>query len=75
MVPNKPVKKAQPRKQSVKSASKRTVSKQKGKKKTQKEMPAWCRYLLGVLIVAVFVSGSIGSLSVRMPIVGNLAMV
>ena len=57
MVPNKPVKKAQPRKQSVKSASKRTVSKQKGKKKTQKEMPAWCRYLLGVLIVVVFVSG------------------
>ena len=57
MVPNKPVKKTQPRKQQVKSAPKRTVSKQKGKKKTQKEMPAWCRYLLGVLIVAVFVSG------------------
>ena len=54
MVQNKPVKKTQPRKQQVKSAPKRTVSKQKGKKKTQKEMPAWCRYLLGVLIVAVF---------------------
>ena len=57
MAPNKPVKKTQSRKQQVKSAPKRTVSKQKRKKKTQKEMPAWCRYLLGVLIVVVFVSG------------------
>lgn len=57
MANNKPIKSTKNKKQVVKSAPKRTVSKRKGKKKTHKEMPAWCRYLLGVLVVMVFVSG------------------
>lgn len=57
MANNKTIKSTKNKKQVVKSAPKRTVSKRKGKKKTHKEMPAWCRYLLGVLVVMVFVSG------------------
>ena len=44
-------KKKQPSKPVVK---KRTPAKRKNKKKKQKEMPAWCKYLLGFLIVVVF---------------------
>ena len=44
-------KKKQPSKPVVK---KRTPAKRKNKKKVQKEMPAWCKYLLGFLIVVVF---------------------
>ena len=57
MVKEKKVKKTQSRKQPVKSAAKRTVTKRKGKQKIKKEMPAWCRYLFAMLIVVVFVSG------------------
>lgn len=57
MVKDKPIKSTKNKKQVVKSAPKRTVSKRKGKKKTHKEMPAWCRHLLGVLVVMAFVSG------------------
>ena len=57
MVKEKKVKNPQSRKQPVKSASKRTVTKRKGKQKIKKEMPAWCRYLFAMLIVVVFVSG------------------
>ena len=44
-------KKKQPSKPVVK---KRTPAKRKYKKKKQKEMPSWCKYLLGFLIVVVF---------------------
>ena len=44
-------KKKQPSKPVVK---KRTPAKRKNKKKKQKEMPSWCKYLLGFLIVVVF---------------------
>ena len=57
MTREKPAKTSKARKPAVKSAPKRTSSRRKGKKKVQKEMPAWCRYLLGVLVVFVFVSG------------------
>lgn len=57
MVKEKLTKNAKPRKAVVKSATKRTSSGHKRKKKVRKEMPAWCRYLLAVLVVVVFVSG------------------
>ena len=57
MVKEKPVKSANSRKPKAKSASKRTAPKRKEPKKVQKEMPAWGRYLLGVFLVAIFVSG------------------
>ena len=57
MVKEKLTKNAKPRKPVVKSATKRTSSGHKRKKKVRKEMPAWCRYLLAVLVVVVFVSG------------------
>ena len=57
MVKEKKVKSPQSRKQPVKSAAKRTVTKRKGKQEIKKEMPAWCRYLFAMLIVVVFVSG------------------
>ena len=44
-------KKKQPSKPTVK---KRTPAKRKKKKKELKEMPSWCKYLLGFLIVVVF---------------------
>ena len=44
-------KKKQPSKPVVK---KRTPAKRNNKKKKQKEMPSWCKYLLGFLIVVVF---------------------
>ena len=57
MVKEKKVKSPQSRKQPVKSAAKRTVTKRKGKQEIKKEMPAWCRYLFAMLIVVVFVFG------------------
>ena len=57
MVKEQNVKKYQPRKRPVKSVSKRTVTKRKGKQEIKKEMPAWCRYLFAMLIVVIFVSG------------------
>ena len=57
MVKEKKVKSPQSRKQPVKSAAKRTVTKRKGKQEIKKEMPAWCKYLFAMLIVVVFVSG------------------
>ena len=57
MVKEKLAKTKNTRKLAVKPVQKRTSSKRKGKKKVRKEMPAWCRYLLGVLVVFVFVSG------------------
>ena len=57
MVKEKLAKTKNTRKPAVKPVQKRTSSKRKGKKKVRKEMPAWCRYLLGVLVVFVFVSG------------------
>lgn len=56
MVKEKPTKTRNTRKPTVKPARKRTSPNPKGKKKVQKEMPAWCRYLLAVLVVFVFVS-------------------
>ena len=57
MVKEKPTKTKNTRKPAVKPVQKRTSPKRKGKKKVQKEVPAWCRYLLAVLVVFVFVSG------------------
>ena len=57
MVKEKPTKTKNTRIPVVKKVTKRTSPKAKGKQKVQKEIPAWCRYLLGVLLVAVFVSG------------------
>ena len=57
MVKEKPTKTKNIRKPAVKPVQKRTSPKRKGKKKVQKEVPAWCRYLLAVLVVFVFVSG------------------
>ena len=57
MVKEKPTKTKNTRKPAVKPVQKRTSPKRKGKKKLQKEVPAWCRYLLAVLVVFVFVSG------------------
>ena len=50
-------KKATVKKPTKKLASKRTPSKRKAKKVIQKEIPAWVRYLLYVLVIVVFVSG------------------
>ena len=47
---------AKPRKAS-KPAAKPATSKRKPNKKANKEMPAWCRRLLAVLVVVIFVSG------------------
>ena len=47
---------AKPRK-ARKPAAKPAPSKRKPKKKANKEMPAWCRRLLAVLVVVIFVSG------------------
>ena len=57
MVKEKPTKTKNTRKPAVKPVQKRTSPKRKGMKKVQKEVPAWCRYLLAVLVVFVFVSG------------------
>ena len=57
MVKEKVTKTRNTRKPAVKQPSKHASAKRKGKKKVQKEMPVWCRYLLGVLVVVVFVSG------------------
>ena len=50
-------KKATVKKPTKKPASKRAPSKRKAKKVIQKEIPAWVRYLLYVLVSVVFVSG------------------
>ena len=50
-------KKATVKKPTKKPASKRAPSKRKAKKMIQKEIPAWVRYLLYVLVIVVFVSG------------------
>ena len=50
-------KKVTAKKPTKKPASKRTPSKRKAKKVIQKEIPAWVRYLLYVLVIVVFVSG------------------
>ena len=47
---------AKPRKAS-KPAAKPATSKRKPNKKANKEMPAWCRRLLAVLVVVIFVFG------------------
>lgn len=56
MVKEKAVKATVKKKQPSKPVKKRTSGKKKGKKKEQKEIPVWCRYLLGFLIVVVFSS-------------------
>lgn len=50
-------KKVTAKKPAKKPASKRTPSKRKAKKTIHKEVPAWARYLLGILVVVVFVTG------------------
>lgn len=45
------------KKQIKKTLPKQTQPKRKVKKKTVKELPSWCRYLLYVLVIIVFVSG------------------
>ena len=45
------------KKQTRKPVAKRTSSGRKVEKKVKKEIPAWVRYFLGLLIVVVFVSG------------------
>ena len=50
-------KKATVKKPTKKPTSKRAPSKRKAKKVIQKEIPAWVRYLLYVLVIVVFVSG------------------
>ena len=50
-------KKVVSKKQTRKPAAKRTSSGRKVEKKVKKEIPAWTRYFLGLLIVVVFVSG------------------
>ena len=54
MVKEKAVKATTKKKQPAKPAKKREPTKRKGKKKEVKEMPAWCKYLIGFLIVVVF---------------------
>ena len=54
MVKEKAVKDATKKKQPAKPVKKKAPAKRKSKKKVQKEMPAWCKYLLGFLIVVVF---------------------
>ena len=53
-------KKITTKKPTRKPVPKRTPSKRKAKKVIQKEIPAWARYLLGLLVVIVFVSGFYG---------------
>ena len=50
-------KKIPAKKPTRKPAPKRAPSKRKAKKTIRKEIPAWARYLLGLLVVVVFVSG------------------
>lgn len=50
-------KKVTTKKATRKSAPKRAPSKRKAKKVIRREVPAWVRYLLGLLVVVVFVSG------------------
>ena len=50
-------KKIPAKKTTRKPAPKRAPSKRKAKKTIRKEIPAWARYLLGLLVVVVFVSG------------------
>lgn len=50
-------KKVTAKKPAKKPAPKRTPSKRKAKKTIHKEVPAWARYLLGILVVVVFVTG------------------
>ena len=57
MAKEKPKKTTKPRKSAPKATTKRASGGRKGKKIIQKEMPTWVRYLLGLLVVAVFVSG------------------
>ena len=45
------------KKPAKKPAPKRAPSKRKAKKTIHKEVPAWARYLLGILVVVVFVTG------------------
>ena len=40
-----------------KNKTRKVSSNRKKKKKISKEIPAWCRYLLGLLVIVVFVSG------------------
>ena len=55
MVKEKAVRATTKKKQSSKpTKKKRTPAKRKNKKKKMKEMPSWCKYLLGFLIVVVF---------------------
>ena len=55
MVKEKAVRATTKKKQSSKpTTKKRTSAKRKNKKKKMKEMPSWCKYLLGFLIVVVF---------------------
>lgn len=53
-------KKISAKKTTRKPAPKRAPSKRKAKKTIRKEIPAWARYLLGLLVVIVFVSGFYG---------------
>ena len=50
-------KKVTAKKPAKKPAPKRTPSKRKAKKTIHKEVPAWARSLLGILVVVVFVTG------------------
>ena len=50
-------KKIPAKKPTRKPAPKRAPSKRKAKKTIHKEIPAWARYLLGLVVVIVFVSG------------------
>lgn len=50
-------KKVTAKKPAKKPAPKRTPSKRKAKKTIHKEVPAWARYLLGIFVVVVFVTG------------------
>ena len=55
MVKEKAVRATTKKKQSSKpTTKKRTPAKRRNKKKKMKEMPSWCKYLLGFLIVVVF---------------------
>ena len=55
MVKEKAVRATTKKKQSSKpTTKKRMPAKRKNKKKKMKEMPSWCKYLLGFLIVVVF---------------------
>ena len=54
MVKEKAVRTTTKKKQPAKPVKKKALAKRKSKKKVQKEMPAWCKYLLGFLIVVAF---------------------